>query len=66
MDKQFEMEGIDWTGKGYFGCPQPLDSSKLPKDLTDDVWVLWLVAFHRARKGDFAAFAQCYPVMFTN
>jgi hypothetical protein len=54
MTKSFEMNGIDWTRNGYFGCPSPPSASKLPADLTADPWLMWIVALDRAKQGDFA------------
>jgi hypothetical protein len=62
MNKDFEMDGIDWTGKGYFGCPHPPPASKLPKDLMAEPWVLWLVAFDRAKKNDFTLMTGVIPL----
>lgn len=54
MTESFEMNGIDWTRNGYFGCPSPPSASNLPADLTTDPWLLWIVALDRAKRGDFA------------
>jgi hypothetical protein len=62
MDSDFQMNGIDWTGKGYFGVPPPPPSAKLPADLTRDPWLLWTVACHRARQGDFALLPSLVPL----
>ena len=53
MDSEFQMNGINWTAKGYFGVPPPPDA-KQPASLAHDPWQLWTVACHRAKQGDFA------------
>ncbi len=49
MTANFRLTGIDWEDRGYFGCPDRLPAG------TDssDPWNRWLIAFHRAKLGDF-------------
>ena len=44
---EFRLTGIDWEDRGYFGCPDSLPPG------TDDPWNHWIIAFHRAKLGDF-------------
>ncbi len=44
---------LNWEGGGYFACPVPSEKAKIPKDISADPWLLWQLAYDRARKGDF-------------
>jgi hypothetical protein len=53
MAKEFSQTGIEWTGRGYFGCPAPPPGAFNRPDLADDPWQYWAVALEQAKRGDF-------------
>ncbi|WP_224367643.1 hypothetical protein [Hyalangium versicolor] len=57
MTSEFEEQGIDWQGKGYFGCPEPV-AGVAPDELSADPWLRWAAIQAAARKGDFAPTAH--------
>jgi len=53
VPSEFEFEGIDWEGGGYFG-PSALEGIvPLPGDPLHDMWRTWMIVFERAKHGRF-------------
>jgi hypothetical protein len=53
MAGDFAQTGIDWKGRGYWGCPELPPAAPPGSDLATDPWLLWNVAFQQAKRGVF-------------
>jgi hypothetical protein len=63
MPYDFEFDGIDWQGRGYFGVPVPPDAIGFPDDPLAQPWRAWAVALREAKAGNFSylpALLQAY------
>ena len=54
MDSEFQMNGINWTAKGYFGVPPPPDAKQPASLLRTIRGNCGRLRCHRAKQGDFA------------
>lgn len=54
MGSPFEFDGIDWEGRGYFGCPQPPSADRFPVDGARDPWLTWARLLEAAKRGEFS------------
>src|SRR6266568_7744072 len=63
MKTNFTQIGIDWEAKGYFGCPDPPPKLEFSPERLIDPWDLWLVAFHRAKSGNFTQVPALVPIL---
>jgi hypothetical protein len=53
MPSRFEFDGINWEGRGYFGCPTPPPGAKLSGRPEDDPWLTWVILLDEAKRGRF-------------
>lgn len=51
MDEEFKEDGIEWDGRGYFGCPD-LPPGVRPEDVEADPWLRWAHIFQALKAGD--------------